>query len=134
LVVRLALAGFLIAHGTIHALFLAPRPPAKPGASPWPFDLAGSWIFGRIGTSPRVVSLVGLALISATLGGYALAAVATLGILPAGAWDPTVAIGSFASLVLLLLFFHRSLVVGMAIDVILLWVALVATWTPDLIG
>jgi hypothetical protein len=38
-IVRLLLAAFLLAHGAIHAGFVSRRPPAKPGALPWPFDL-----------------------------------------------------------------------------------------------
>ncbi len=49
-------------------------------------------------------------------------------------WDPAVAAGSVASLGLLVLFFHRSLVAGMAIDLALLWIALVAAWSPDVIA
>jgi hypothetical protein len=128
------IAGLLLAHGAIHALFVSPRPPERPGAGEWPFDLGGSWAFARLHASPRAVSLVGLALVAATLGGFALAALATVGVLSPAAWVPTVAVGSLASLALLLLFFHRRLVVGVAIDAVLLWVALVADWTPDLVG
>lgn len=134
MIVRLLLAGLLLAHGAIHAGFVSRRPPAKPGAPPWPFDLDRSWVFSRLGAAPGVVRAMGLVLVAATIGGYALAALATIGILPASAWGATVAVGSIASLALLLLFFHRWLVAGIAIDMLLLWVALVAGWTPDLIG
>jgi hypothetical protein len=133
-IVRLLLAAFLLAHGAIHAGFVSRRPPAKPGALPWPFDLDRSWVFSRLGVAPGVVRALGLVLVAATIGGYALAALATIGVLPASAWGATVAVGSIASLALLVLFFHRWLVAGIAIDVLLLWVALVAGWTPDLIG
>lgn len=133
MIVRLLLAGFLLAHGAIHAGFVSRRPPAKPGAPPWPFDLGRSWLFSRLGAEPGVVRAIGLALVAATIGGYALAALATLAILPASAWGATVTVGSAASLGLLGVFFHRWLVAGIAIDILLLWVALVAGWTPDLI-
>lgn len=130
---RLLVAAFLLAHAAIHAGFVSPRPVAKPGAPPWPFDLNRSWVFSRLRVRPQVVGALGLALVAATLGGFALAAVATLGILPASAWDPAVAVGSLASLALLVLFFHPWLVVGVAIDVLLLWVALVAGWSPEVL-
>jgi hypothetical protein len=132
-IVRLLLAGFLLAHGAIHAAFVSRRPPPKPGAPPWPFDLQRSWVFSRLRAEPGVVRVIGLALVAGTIGGYALAALATIGILPASAWGATVTVGSVASLGLLLLFFHRWLVAGIAIDALLLWVALVAGWTPDLL-
>jgi hypothetical protein len=76
------------------------------------------------------VRILGIALVAVTIGGFALAALATLGILPAGAWGATVAVGSLASLALLIVGFHRWLFVGIAIDLVLLWVALVGAWTP----
>jgi len=133
-IARLLLAGVLLAHAAIHAGFVSKRPPEKPGAPPWPFDLGRSWLLSRLGVPAGTVRLVGVALVAATIGGYALAALATLGILPAGAWGATVAVGSIASLALLLICFHPWLVVGIAIDLLLLWVALVAAWTPDLLG
>jgi sterol desaturase/sphingolipid hydroxylase (fatty acid hydroxylase superfamily) len=132
--VRLLLAGFLLAHAAIHAGFISKRPPAKPGAPPWPFDLGRSWLLGRLGAPAGTVRVLGLALVAATIGSFALAALATLGLLPAGAWGATVAVGSIASLALLLVGFHPWLVVGVAIDLLLLWVALVAAWTPDLLA
>ena len=134
MIARLLLAGVLLAHAAIHAGFVSKRPPEKPGAPPWPFDLGRSWLLSRLGVPAATVRLVGVALVAATIGGYALAALATLGILPAGAWGATVAVGSIASLALLLICFHPWLVVGIAIDLLLLWVALVAAWTPDLLG
>ena len=131
MLVRLVIAGFLIAHGAIHAGFLSKGPPRKPGGPPWPFDLERSWLRTRLGVSAGTVRMLGLALVPATIGGFALAALATLGILPAGAWGATVAIGSLASLALLVVGLHRWLYIGIAIDLVLLWVALVTAWTPD---
>jgi sterol desaturase/sphingolipid hydroxylase (fatty acid hydroxylase superfamily) len=127
---RLAVAGLLIAHGAIHAGFLSKGPPQKPGGPPWPFDLERSWLRTRLGVSAGTVRILGIALVAVTIGGFALAALATLGILPAGAWGATVAVGSLASLALLIVGFHRWLFVGIAIDLVLLWVALVGAWTP----
>ena len=133
MLVRPLIAGLLLAHGAIHAGFVSKRPPQKPGAPSWPFDLGRSWLLARLGVPAGTVRVLGLALVAAIIGGYALAALATLGILPADAWGATVAVGSLASLALLLIGFHPWLAVGVAIDLLLLWVALVATWTPDLL-
>ncbi len=134
MVARLVIAGLLLAHAAIHAGFVSKRPPEKPGAPRWPLDLEKSWVLNRLGAPPGVRRLLGLALVAATIGGFVLAALATVGILPAGAWGATVAVGSLASLALLVIGFHPWLVAGVAIDVLLLWVALVAAWTPDLIA
>lgn len=131
MIVRLLLAGLLLAHGALHAAYVSRRPPPKPGAPPWPFDLDRSWLFTRLGAEPRVVRAIGVVLVATTIGAYSLAALATLGVLPDSAWGPSVTAGSLASLALLLLFFHRWLVAGIAIDLVLLWVALVAGWTPE---
>ncbi len=127
------LAAFLVAHGGIHLLFVTPRPPARPGSPPWPFDLDRSWLFDFLRPPPRVVGAVALVLVVGTLASDVLAALASLGILSASWWDVTVAIGALTSLALLLAFFRPRLAFGVAIDLVLLWVAAVATWTPDLL-
>ena len=130
MLVRLLIAGFLLAHGAIHAGFLSKGPPQTPGGPPWPFDLERSWLRTRLGVSAGTVRILGMALVAVTIGGFVLAALATLGILPGGAWGATVAVGSLASLTLLIVGFHRWLFVGIAIDLALLWAALLAAWTP----
>ncbi len=131
---RLLVAAFLVAHAAIHVGFVAPRPPAKPGSPPWPFDLGRSWLLRRLGVSAGTAGMIGLVLVAATLAGFGAAVLATLGVLPASTWDAAVALGSAASLVLLGICFHPWLVLGVAIDLLLLWVALVAAWTPDLLA
>ena len=134
MLVRLLVAGLLLAHAAVHAGFVSRRPPAKPGSPPWPFDLGRSWLLARLGAPAGAVRILGFALVAVTIGGYALAALATVGILPAGAWGATVSVGSIASLALLLIGFHPWLAAGVAIDLVLLWVALVAAWTPNLLA
>jgi hypothetical protein len=55
-------------------------------------------------------------------------------LLPAGSWTTGVTIGALASLALLGLFFHPWLVLGIGIDLFLLWAVLVATWSPAQVG
>jgi hypothetical protein len=81
-----------------------------------------------------LVRTLGYALVAATLAGFALAALATVGLLPAGLWSVGVAIGSVASLAMLGLFFHPWLVLGLAIDLVLLWAVLVQNWVPERIA
>jgi sterol desaturase/sphingolipid hydroxylase (fatty acid hydroxylase superfamily) len=128
---RLVIAGFLLGHALIHGGFISRRPPGAPGAPPWPFDLGHSWLLDRLGAGPGANRLVGSALVAATIGGFALGALATLGIVPAVLWPAGVAIGAVASLGVLVLFFHPWLLLGVAIDVLLLWAALGAGWNPD---
>ena len=124
MLVDLALAGFLVAHGAIHLGFVN-RPPATADGPAWPFTLERSWLLDRLGVGPEAARALGLALVAVTIGSFALAAVATLGVLPASLWTVTVVLGAVASLAMLLVWFHPWLVLGIAIDVILLWAALV---------
>lgn len=128
---RALFAAFLLAHAAIHAGFLAPRPPATAGGPPWPFELLRSWMLTPLGLQPEQTRLVGIALVAATIAAFAIATGVTAGLLPADLWAPASAAGAIASVVLLLLFFHPWLIVGVLIDVGLLWAVLVAEWTPQ---
>src|SRR5689334_18120200 len=71
---RLVVAGLLLAHGLIHLAFVAPRPAPTPGGPPWPFDLGQSWLLAQLGVSADLARILGLALVAATVAGFALAA------------------------------------------------------------
>lgn len=131
MVTRLLIAAFLLAHAAIHAAFISPRPPATAGGPAWPFELSRSWILGPLGLDSELGRILGLALIAVTFGGFALAALAALGLVPAGIWPAAVTIGAVASIAVLALFFHPWLVLGVAIDLALLWAVLVANWAPE---
>jgi len=128
---NLIVAAFLLAHGALHASFLAPSPPATPGAPTWPFDLTQSWLLTPLGVQSDVLRLLGVALVSVSIAAFAIAAMATVGPLPTMLFAPATAAGALASLALLILFFHPWLVIGVAIDVGLLWAVVVAGWLPD---
>ena len=128
---RLVLAAFLLAHGAIHAGYISPRPPPGPGAPAWPFALDASWASTALGVDVHVMRAIGTLLVAATLGGFALAALVAVGILPAGVWPVVTAVGAIASIAVLLLFFHPWLLLGVAIDIVLLWAVLAAHWQPE---
>ena len=115
-----------------------PHPYVIPRATPsghtrstsWPFELGRSWLLSPIGMGPGVTRSIGIALVVATLGGFGVAAIAALGVAPAGLWPVGVIVGAVASLATLGLFFHPWLVLGLGIDLVLLWAVLVAGWTP----
>jgi hypothetical protein len=127
---RLLFAAFLLAHGAIHASFLSPRPPATASGPTWPFELARSWVLTPLGLQPQTTRLLGLALVAATIAAFALAALATAGVISADLWGPASAAGAVASVVLLVLFFQPWLALGVLIDLGLLWAVLVAGWSP----
>ena len=119
----------LAAHGLVHASFLSPRPPDRPGAPQWPFELGHSWLLTPMGLRPAVTRGIGIALLIVVIGGYLAAVIAMLGVLPA-LFAPGVVAGSVASIVLLALFFHPWLVLGFVIDAVLLWAVLANGWAP----
>jgi hypothetical protein len=131
--VNLLLAAFLVAHGLIHGLFLAPRPAPTAGAPPWPFDRTDSWLVSRMRFDARAVAVVGTALAVVTVVGFGLAALAAAGwIVPPGMWRPLVLGSAATSTVLLGLFFHPTLLVGFLIDAVLVWTVVVMNWHPGL--
>ena len=134
MITRLAVAAFLLVHGAIHAGYISSRPPATAGGPAWPFTLDRSWLLAPLGAGPDVARLVGLALFAATMGGFAIAAIAVVGFVPAAFWPAGVSVGAIASLALLLLFFHPWLLLGVAIDLVLLWAVLIADWAPEGVG
>lgn len=127
---RLLISAFLLAHAAIHAGFLSAPRAAAAGGPAWPFDLTGSWALSPLGLDPGIARTLGLALVALTMAGFALAAIAALGIGPSALWAASATVGAIASLALLLVFFHPWLALGIAIDVALLWAVLLADWVP----
>ncbi len=124
-------AALLIGHGVVHVLFAVPAPAATDGGAPWPFDMARSWAVTRTGLDPSLVRGIGAVLIAVTIGAFALAALSTVGlIVPSGWWQPTVALGAIASAATLVLFFEPQLVLGLGLDIVLLWVVVTGAWMP----
>ncbi len=127
----LLVAAFLGAHALIHAGFLSARP-ATPGGPEWPFELDRSWLLRRLGLGASAGHAIGRALFLVLLAGYGTAVAAIAG-LSGSAFVAGVAVGSVASLALLAVFFHRWLVVGLVLDVLLL-AAVAAGWTVGPLG
>ena len=123
-------AAFLAAHGLIHLSFLAPTPPRTADGPEWPFELGRSWLIARIDVDPGILRVVGVALVVATVASFSAAALATIGWLAPSWWAGLVAAGASSSLITLALFFRPWLVLGIAIDVTLLWVVLATGWSP----
>ncbi len=103
---------FLIAHGLVHLLYVTPRPKDDPS---YPFVPEARWIARAVGIAPATAKTVAgvMALLSAVL--FAIAGIAALA--DASMWQPTAVVASVTSLVLMLLFFHPWLLIGVAIDV-----------------
>jgi hypothetical protein len=129
---RIALALFIVAHGLIHASYFSPRPAPESGGPAWPFELARSWLLSPLGVPESVLRPLGVILAVVAVVAFAMAGLATLGfILSIGAWQPFVVVGAVASLSLLILFFHPWLVLGLAIDAVLMIAIWQANWSPE---
>lgn len=136
---RWVLAAILFGHGWVHLMFLFPRPAPSDGGKPapgrpatdWPFDLRTSWIAARTGTGPRAFVAVGRVLVLVTFVLSLLAALATAGILvPAAWWQGLVVASSLASLAMLVAWFAPALLLGILIDIALVWLAIAGPWSP----
>lgn len=123
-------AAFLVAHGLVHLFFLIPQPLTASDPQ-WPFELSRSRPLEALGVEGSALRRLGVVLIALVLVGYAVAGLASAGIAPAAFFATGVIVGSVASAALLLAFFHRWLALGVAIDVVLLWATLVASWRPE---
>ena len=108
------------------AAFASPAPLLRRGGHSQGLDPGADSIgafFGRI-----------MALVAVTIAGFALAALSVLGILPVSMWLPAIAVGAASSIGLLIAFFHPWLVLGIGIDLVLLWASVVVDWTPAATG
>ena len=126
----LLVAGFLLAHAVIHIGFIAPAPPATADGPAWPFAIDRAWPATRLGVDPALLRMLATVLVAVTIAGFASAALVAIGVLPTAIWPALVAIGSVASLGLLVACFHPWLLIGVVIDLVLLWSCLVAGWQP----
>jgi hypothetical protein len=124
------LAAVLIGHGMVHTMF-AISPAVTSGGPEWPFDMARSWAVTGAGLDLNVVRALGVTLVVIVAGGFALAALSTVGlVIPAGWWQAAVAGSAVTSIVVLVLFFNPQLVLGMGIDAVLLWAVVTKAWAP----
>lgn len=121
---ELGLAAFVLAHAGIHASFVSPRPPAKPGAPAWPFELSRSWLLSPLGASATTLRAVGRALVAVTIVAFGIAALGILDVVPPDLGLFGTLVGATGSVALLGLFFHPWLVLGIGIDIGLVWLAL----------
>ncbi len=128
---KLVLAVFLAAHALIHVSYLTPAPPQTAGGPAWPFQADHSWLITRFGLDPTLVRSLAVVLVAATIAAFLAAGLATLGWLSAAWWPGLVVLGAALSLTTLTVFFHPWLLLGIAIDVVVLLATVVGGWTPS---
>ena len=128
------LAVLVFAHGWVHLMFVFPKPEQGgdyAGVSEYPFDFGRSWLVRRLGLDPKLVRLAGLAVMVTTFALSALAALATVGIIvPSDWWAGLMIATAVASTVVLLLFYSPALVLGFAINALMLVLVVSGSWSP----
>lgn len=130
----LVVALFLAGHALVHASYASPQPPPSPSGPAWPFYLDHSWLLTPLGLQAGAIRAVGLTLIALVVAGYAASALAVLGVIP-GSWFVPATVGaSAASIVVLALFFTPWIVLGLAIDAVLVAAVVAAGWRPGAVG
>jgi hypothetical protein len=125
-ILLLLLTLFIIAHGLIHLSYLTPAPQEADG---WPFHIKHSWLLSPLGFD-SITRPVGLFLSILTALAFVLSGLGLLGI-PGlnGLWQTSLLVGAAASVVLLVLFWDRKLILGLVIDAVLV-VALLWNQSP----
>ena len=117
----LLLVMFLAAHGLLHLAIWLPHPEPN-RAQPPPFHPDHSAVLTAVRTSPSAVHALSLALGAAAAAAYLLAA---LGVLLGSAWAvPVTVSAALVGLALKGLYFHPWLLVGIALDLLVLVIAL----------
>lgn len=120
----------LAAHGLVHASYALPAPAATGTGPPWPFYVDHSWLLTGLGFDAGVTRAVAMLLLAAVVAGYVVAALAILGIVP-GTWFAAAAVAaSAASALMLMLYFTPWILLGLAIDAVVVVAVLVVGWRP----
>ena len=124
---KIIIAIFFIAHGFIHiSLSWAPLP--QPGALRTPFfpswkrsDTDQKWPVSKLGLPENVVRTAGWLLVVVVTAGFVLAALGLFGLPGLNTlWVPLAAGASILSIVLIALFWHPWLPVGILLDAAIL--------------
>jgi hypothetical protein len=130
--VKILFALFLIAHGLVHAGLAAAPIPNDPESKPGAFFTATSrsWLLPQLGLNATAVQWIGIILVALSTLGFVLAGLGVLGVPGLTlVWRTVAVVSSCLSLLLLILFWHPWIVVGVLIDVGILIALLWAKWT-----
>jgi hypothetical protein len=129
---------FIIAHGLVHAGLAAAPVPDDPDSNPGAFFTSPerSWLLPKLGIKPSTVQWIGIGLVAMAILGFILAGLGVFGVPGLDQiWRTTAVVSAAVSLLLLGLFWHPWLIVGVLIDIGIIFSLLWANWpSPDLIG
>ena len=129
---RMVFGFFLIAHALAHAGLAAAPIPDDPNTTPGAFftNVNRSWLFLKIGLDSTVVRWIGITLVAFSIIGFIIAGLGVLGVSVFNhIWRGMAGFSASTSLLLLILFWHPWLVVGVLIN-IGLWIMLFLNKVP----
>ena len=128
------LAILVFAHGWVHLMFVFPKPEGRgnySGVSEYPFDFGRSWLIRRAGLDEGLVRTIGLVVMAATFALSLLAALSTIGLLvPTDWWAGLMVAAAIASTLTLVLFFSPALILGFAINALMVVLVVSGSWSP----
>jgi len=122
---------FLIAHAVAHGGLAAAPIPDDPDPKPGAFfsEVSRSWLFQKLDLDAEIVRKTGIFLVILTVLGYILAGLGGLGVPGLNKiWTTTAGLSAGSSLILLILFWHPWLIVGVLIDLGLFLVLILNKW------
>ena len=129
---------FIIAHGLVHGILAAAPDPADPTAKPGTFFTAveRSWLLPQLGLNAVTIHRIGIVLVVLSTLGFVLAGLGIWGVAGLSSiWRAIAIVSASISLLLLVLFWHSWLPIGVMIDIATLVALLWAKWpSTDLIG
>jgi hypothetical protein len=132
------IALFLIAHGLVHAGLAAAPNPNDPDSKPGAFftSISRSWLLPQLGLNPTIVQWIGIILVALATLGFVLVGLGVFGVPGLTAiWRTVAVVSASVSLLLLVLFWHPWLIVGVLIDIGILISLLWMKWpSVELIG
>jgi len=122
---------FLIAHAIAHAGLTSAPNPSDPESSPGDFfsHKSRSWLLQRTNLNSGAVQIIGRILVNVSIVGFILAGLGGLGVPGLSQiWHDLAGITAIISLVLLILFWHPWLVLGVVINFGLIVFTFLDTW------
>ena len=131
---KIIIALFLIAHGLVHTAIAAGPDPNDPDSKPGSFftSISRSWLMSRLGLNNRFVQWIGIILVALATLGFILAGLGVFGIPGLSEiWRTVAVVSAVVSLLLLILFWHRWLILGVLIDIGILIALLWANWPSE---
>lgn len=117
--VKIVVGVLLVAHGLVHLLYFVTNEDQS-----WPFRLDRSWLAPQAARRPLAVVLIAATVLAFVLLGLAVWGVPGL----VAAWPSLAVVAAAVSLVVLVVFWDTQLLWGVAIDVVLV---VLAVWRPE---